>query len=57
MSNYNYFCSKHGEIILNLPFGQAKDKEKCPLCGQEVERIYSATASVWKCGGDYNSTR
>ena len=57
MSNYNYFCSKHGEIILNLPFGTAKDKEKCPLCSQEVERIYSATNAIWKTSGNYNSTR
>jgi putative FmdB family regulatory protein len=57
VSNYKYFCSKHGEIILNLPFGKAKDKEKCPLCGQEVERIYSATNSVWKCSGAFGKSK
>lgn len=53
MANYNYFCSEHGEIILNLPFGTAKEKEICPLCNQEIERIYSNTNSIWKCGGAY----
>jgi putative FmdB family regulatory protein len=56
VSNYNYFCSKHGEIILNLPFGQAKDKEKCPLCNQEVERIYSNTNAIWKCSGAFGKS-
>lgn len=53
IANYNYFCNQHGEIILNLPFGQANDKEKCPLCQSDMERIYSPIGNVWKCDGAY----
>jgi predicted nucleic acid-binding Zn ribbon protein len=56
MSNYNYFCETHGEIILNLPFGQAHDKERCPLCDKEIERIYSNVATIWKCSGAFGKS-
>lgn len=57
MSNYNYICESCGEVNLDLPFGTAKDKEICPNCGKEIKRSYSPTNSIWKCSGDYNSTR
>lgn len=36
---------------------EVKDKMPCPLCEQNMERIYSATNSIWKCSGNYNATR
>lgn len=57
MANYNYFCNNHGEIILNLKFGTAKEFEECPLCKSKMERIYSSIPDVWKCTGNYNASR
>ena len=36
---------------------EVKEKMPCPLCEQNMERIYSATNSIWKCLGNYNATR
>ena len=51
--NYNFFCEKHGEIILNVSMKEIKDKMPCPLCQSEMERIYSPIGNIWKCSGAY----
>jgi hypothetical protein len=54
--NYNFFCEKHGEIILNLKMSEVKETMPCPLCKSEMERIYSPIADVWKCSGAFGKS-
>ena len=57
IAQYNFFCSQHGEIIINVPMKEVKEKMPCPLCDKNMERIYSPTTSIWKTSGNYNATR
>jgi putative FmdB family regulatory protein len=57
MAHYNYICKKCNEIKLDLKLGTAKEIETCPICGQEIKRDYSPIGNIWKCSGNYNSTR
>lgn len=56
IAQYNFFCSQHGEIIINVPMKEVKETMPCPLCNQDMKRIYSATNSIWKCSGSYGKT-
>lgn len=57
MSNYNFLCDKHGEIILNLKMAEVKEIMLCPLCQSKMQRIYSPIKDLWKTSGNYNATR
>jgi predicted nucleic acid-binding Zn ribbon protein len=57
LAQYLFNCENDGEMTLELKMSEIKEEMICPICNGKLKRIYSPTASVWKCGGDYNSTR
>jgi ribosomal protein L37AE/L43A len=54
--DYKFNCKTHGEIIISCSMKDVKDRMICPECGEESERIYSPTASVWKCEGSFGKS-
>lgn len=41
MPQYEYKCSKHGEILLYKPFSESGREEFCELCQDKLQRVYS----------------
>lgn len=42
MVTYQYRCADDGLVEVRLPMGTAGARERCPACGQDAERVYSA---------------
>lgn len=58
MALYLFNCATcNKDITLDIKMSEIKEEMECPECKGKLKRIYSPTNSVWKCGGDYNSTR
>ena len=54
---YPFNCENCGEIELELKPSQIPLKE-CPNCGSEkIERVFSATPSLWKTSGAYSKAK
>ena len=56
LSYYSYQCPKCNVIIIEKPFGTAKENEICPYCKSEAKRIFSATPSIWKTDGAFGKS-
>lgn len=54
---YQYNCQNCGEIEVNISYKDLPLKE-CPQCkSTEIERIYKAVSSVWKCDGAFGKSK
>jgi putative FmdB family regulatory protein len=42
MVTYQYRCADDGLVEVRLPMGTAAPRERCPACGTDAERVYSA---------------
>lgn len=42
MARYDYCCTEHGAVEVNLPMGQAANTVACPVCGGAAVRVFSA---------------
>jgi putative FmdB family regulatory protein len=51
---YKFNCEQCGEIELNLKMSEIPLKQ-CPNCGcEKIERVFTATTSVWRCSGAFS---
>lgn len=57
MALYNYECSEHGLVVLDLKLGTNKETEICPKCGKKMNRVYSAIGNMWKCDGAFGKSQ
>jgi putative FmdB family regulatory protein len=53
MAYYNYNCEHHGIIVLELRMAEAKDHMSCPVCKEEMKRVYSPISDIWVTSGAY----
>ena len=42
MPEYTYNCKKHGNFDVDKPMSESSRPEKCPECGAEAERVWTA---------------
>lgn len=53
---YTYECKKCGEFTVEQSM---KDEplKKCPKCGQDVNKVFRPTLSIWKCDGAFGKAK
>lgn len=51
MALYEYVCAEHGSFEVRRPMVEDHEKEVCPICQQEAQRVYTSAAVVYKCDG------
>ena len=42
MAFYEYRCARDGIVQISRPVGEARERERCPLCDDAVRRVFSA---------------
>ena len=52
---YTFNCKNCGTLELKLKVAEIPLK-KCPQCeGEEIERVFQSTPTIYKCGGFYTT--
>ena len=53
---YKFKCENCGDVEIELPVSKC-NLNICPACNGKLTRVFSGLTPIWKCNGDYNSTR
>lgn len=52
---YEYLCEQHSITELTASMGEAPHFIKCPICDEDIPRVYSTPAIQFKGSGFYKT--